>query len=654
MLSYNYRDFRRLFIVILAVGLFCLSVYANSPECEPNQPAQTENLTDGTSSADSDTNTVSEPQTVQYYNNKALKKHLMSLSEQYPDLVRVSSSPRFAGEAGIARSTDKHKIRLVEIGKGTEQERKTRPAMLLVAGIEGNDLAGTSIAVSWIDHLIEQYETDTKLLDTTTFYIIPRLNPDAVTTFFTKPKFETNLSNKPVDNDHDGLTDEDGPEDLNGDGLVTSMRISDPEGEYILDSSDDRLLVKADHLKGQAGAWRYLSEGIDNDHDELWNEDGPGGVNFNRNFPYNFKFFAPEAGLHQVSEAETRALADFIIEHKNIGIVLTYGASDNLLKTPKRVKPPEGRKPMTAIDEDDAGYYGAFGELYRKTLGLSKELADISNPGTFSDWMYFHRGRLSLAAKPWSPEVAVELSKTDEKKKKAKEKEAAEKDKASLEKKLREDEKEKDSQPKPEKADKKNEAAKPKDKKDKGNEKEREQLKWFDKHAPQAFVKWQAIEHPDFQDKLVEVGGYSPFALTNPPTGMLGQIAAKHNDFLTTVAQRLPRIGIRKTESLHLGQSVYEIKIQIENSGFLPTSLKHGQTTREVYPTQLTIALDDDLILSGTRITNLPVIQGSGGMTELRYIIRAPGKKEICFEVVSMLAGRIKGTIDLNGEQEGI
>ena len=75
---------------------------------------------------------------------------------------------------------------------------------------------------------------------------------------------------------------------------------------------------------------------------------------------------------------------------------------------------------MTAIDEDDAGYYKAFGELYRKTLGLKKELEGTSHPGTFSDWMYFHRGRLSLAAKSWSPEIAVELSKADEKKKETK------------------------------------------------------------------------------------------------------------------------------------------------------------------------------------------------------------------------------------------
>ncbi len=560
----------------------------------------------------------------EYHNNKSLARHLASLAEQNPGLVRFDN---------IARSTAKRRVWLVEVGKGAEQDRKTRPAMLVVAGIEGNDLVGPSIAVSWIKHLLEQYETDaeiTELLQTTTFYVVPRLNPDTAEHFFNELKFETSRSDKPVDDDHDGLMDEDGPEDLNGDGLITSMRIEDPEGEYILDPNDDRLLIKADPLKSEVGVWRYLTEGIDNDNDELWNEDGPGGVNFNRNFPYNFEFFAPDAGVHQVSEPETRALANFVIDHPNIGIILTYGAADNLLKTPKSAPPPPRRKPMTGIDEDDAGYYKAMGELYRKALGLDKELEDTFCPGTFSDWMYFHRGRLSLAAKPWSPAIAVELSKANEKKTQA------------------EDEKDSESELEDEKKDKDKSS---KDDKDKRNEKERQELKWFDEHAPQAFVKWQAIEHPDFPNQRVEVGGYSPFALTNPPVEMIEQIAAKHADFLTIVAQRLPRIGIRKFETHHLGQSVYEVKIQVENTGFLPTSLAHGQTTREIYPMRLIIELDNELFLSGTRTTNLQVLQGSGGMEELRYIIRSSDRKKIDFKVISMLAGQVSGTIDLTNAE---
>ncbi|MBC8470728.1 MAG: hypothetical protein H8D56_14745 [Planctomycetes bacterium] len=551
-----------------------------------------------------------------YYDYKSLRKHLVSLAKQDPNLVRVDS---------IAQSIDKRKVWVVEVGKGAEDNRKKRPSILVLAGIEGNDLTGSSIAVSWLEQLIKQFRTDhkiTELLETTTIYVIPRLNPDAAEHFFIEPKFETSANNKPVDADHDGLMDEDGPEDLNEDGLITWMRVEDKEGDYILDPVDKRLLLKADNLKGEVGAWRYLSEGIDNDHDEEWNEDGLGGVNFNRNFPYNYEFFASDAGVHQVSEAQTRALAEFVIEHPNIGIIITYGAADNLLKTPESAPDPDRRKPMISIDEKDLGYYKVMGEIYREAIGLNKELENTSCPGTFSDWMYFHRGRLSLASRPWSPSVAVEISKSAE-------------------------EEEKDEQEKTGDNDEKKKNADYKKDKDKRNENERKELKWFDEHAPRAFIKWQSIEHPDFPGRNVEIGGYAPYSLTNPPANMVEEVVGRHTDFLTTVIQRLPRIGIRRVETKHLGQGTYDIEIHVENTGFLPTSLAQGQTTREVYPTRLVMDLDDEHFLSGTRITTLPVIPGSGGMVEARYIIYAPNRKKIDFEIISMLAGQVEGTINL-------
>jgi hypothetical protein len=552
-----------------------------------------------------------------YYDYKSLGRRLASLTKQHPDLVRMDS---------IAQSMEKRKVWLVEVGRGAEEDLNNRPGVLAVAGIEGSDLLGSAIAVSWLEQLMKHSQTDDKiseLLKTTTIYVIPRLNPDAAEHFFTEPKLETKKNGKPVDDDHDGLVDEDPPEDLNRDGLITWMRVEDSEGEYILDHLDDRLLLKADPLKGEVGAWRYLTEGIDNDHDESWNEDGPGGVNFNRNFPFNYEFFAPDSGVHQVSEAQTRALAEFVIEHPNIGIVITYGAADNLLKTPPGQPAPGRRKPLTAIDEKDLGYYRVMGELYRKTTGLSKELKAESCPGTFGDWMYFHRGRLSLACRPWSPHIALELAESSEKNEKDKQRKEAESE-------------DKDK-PVPNKKDR-----------DKRNETQRKQLKWFDKHAPHAFVQWQPIEHPDFPEQKVQVGGYAPFSLTNPPESILEDVVGRHIYFLTEVADRLPRIAVRKIETQYLGQQTYDIRIQVENTGFLPTSLAHGQTTRQVHPTRLVMKLDDRYFLSGARTVTLPAISGSGGVVEKRYVIYAPGLEKVDFEVISMLAGRIEGTVNLN------
>jgi len=575
-------------------------------------------------------------QGAEYYNDKSLGERLAWLGGQDPNLIRVRE---------LAESREKRKVWLVDVGIGTEQDRNTRPAMLVVAGIEGNDLVGPFTAVAWIEALLKQSREDpakTPFHKTATIYIVPCLNPDAKERFFAPPKIETSTNGTPFDDDHDGLTDEDGGEDLNGDGLVTMMRIEDKEGQYTLDPNDPRLLLKADPVKGETPAWRLLPEGIDNDHDKRWNEDGPGGTDFNRNFPYNYKYFAADAGIHPVCEAQTRALADFVVAHPNIGIVLTYGAADNLRKTPKAGASAGRGKPMETVDEKDVGYYESLGKMYRARLGLDKELDGASELGTFSDWMYFHRGRLSLAARPWDAALAVALSKP----KKAKDKES--RDAKAVEPNdpdatKADAETAEPNDPNAAKADAK--AAKKEG--DKRNEEEREQLKWFDEHAPDAFVAWQAIKHPDFPGRRVEVGGYRPFARTNPPAAMLADIAGKHGDFLTELAQRLPRIAVARTECHLLADSLYEIEILVTNTGFLPTALAHGETSREVYPTRVVLELEPQCFLAGAKTTVLPPIAGSGGTAKARYTVRVPDRKEVRFQVISMLAGRVEGTIEL-------
>ena len=450
--------------------------------------------------------TWSAAQAATYSTQEDLTKRLTALQKTEPDVVRLQV---------LATSLEGRKIWLVELGAGNEQERKNRPAMLTVGGIEGNDLVGSALVLSWLEDLIDRYPDDphvASLLETTTIYAVCRLNPDAAEHYFISPRQETLVNSQSHDDDHDALIDEDGGEDLNGDGLITMMRVEDKEGTYVLDSQDERLVLEADPLKSEVGRWRYLTEGIDNDHDDLWNEDGPGGVNFNRNFPFDYAFFAPDAGVHPVCTTPTRALADFIVRHPNIGIVMTYGAADNLLKTPKDAKAPARRSPLTAIDTEDISTYRALGEFYRETLGLDKELEGASLVGTFSDWMYFHRGRLSLAARPWSPELAMALSKEEKGEDEEKDKDA-------------EEEKEKPRKGKDE---------------DKRGKDEREQLAWFDTHALEAFRPWQTIDHPDFPGQRVEVGGYAPFALTNPPESTLDDLAVAQGRFLTELAGRPP------------------------------------------------------------------------------------------------------------------
>jgi hypothetical protein len=179
----------------------------------------------------------------EYYSSKSLSQQLAGLAQKDPDLIRVRE---------LAPSRDKRAVWLVEVGVGSEEDRSTRPALLVVAGLEGNDLVGPFTAASWVQRLMKQYREDpptAEFLKKTTIYVVPCLNPDAIERFFLHPQIELSGNNVPRDDDHDGLVDEDPCEDLNGDGLITMMRVEDKEGEYILDPNEKRLLLKADPLR---------------------------------------------------------------------------------------------------------------------------------------------------------------------------------------------------------------------------------------------------------------------------------------------------------------------------------------------------------------------------------------------------------------------
>ena len=74
-----------------------------------------------------------------------------------------------------------------------------------------------------IDALVAEYLT--KLLDNYSFYYLLSQNPDGRDHWFTdvNNSSSSRSNRRPVDNDKDGLVDEDQPEDLDGDGSITQM-----------------------------------------------------------------------------------------------------------------------------------------------------------------------------------------------------------------------------------------------------------------------------------------------------------------------------------------------------------------------------------------------------------------------------------------------
>jgi hypothetical protein len=252
---------------------------------------------------------------------------LQGLAKANPQLVKLES---------IGKTRQGRDLWALQIAGPGGLPAGERPALLIAANFDGDHLIGSELALFAADYLVKNAakpEVKSRL-DAFTFYILPRMNPDAAEFMWAPVKSARRANVTPYDDDNDGLTDEDGSDDLNKDGLITVMRVKEPGGVYIADPDDKRAMRRADPKKGERGEYALYWEGIDNDGDGFINEDGPGGVNINRNFMHEYPYYKPEAGRYMVSEAETKAMLAWLVKHRNLAAVLAFGENDNLITAP--------------------------------------------------------------------------------------------------------------------------------------------------------------------------------------------------------------------------------------------------------------------------------------------------------------------------------
>jgi len=310
----------------------------------------------------------------------------------------------------IGQSANGTPIQCVQIAKGGNVPIENRSAVLVVAGIDGDQLLGIEVATDLIDELLSMDSEQTKeLLETHRLYIIPLVNPDVVSLYFEDVKDNRRKNLRPTDNDHDGECDEDGGEDLNGDGVITMMRVPDVEkATHLADPEEPRLQIKPDSFEGQIASFKLYSEGIDNDGDGKYNEDGLGGVDLNKNFMHGYQFHGETAGSWQLSENESKALADFVLSHQEIAAILVYGQHDTLSKAMKE----NGRNQAGAPKNLDAGDV----ELYKRISERFNEITSLNNTeqpnwdGSFVAWSYAQYGVPAFSTPLWS---RPDLSKKD-------------------------------------------------------------------------------------------------------------------------------------------------------------------------------------------------------------------------------------------------
>ncbi|OVE80474.1 hypothetical protein BVY01_00260, partial [bacterium I07] len=264
---------------------------------------------------------VSDASFDKYHDLKDVNVSLSSIQRQNPNISRVHR---------LAVSSGEFDVNLLEIGPEINQTEKQVPAVLVVANMEGHVPISTEAAL-YLAKLVSEKPDVRKDL---TWYILPCGNPDAARRYYLKPLYVDTRNAKPYNDDMDENIDEDGFEDINNDGLITQMRVKDPGGEWLPAKSDSRLMKKADPAKGEKGVYKIYTEGIDNDGDGLYNEDGPGGVNIGTNFPQFHEPFTPTSGIWPGSEAESYQLMKFVFDHPEIAMTVTFGFTNWCVAAP--------------------------------------------------------------------------------------------------------------------------------------------------------------------------------------------------------------------------------------------------------------------------------------------------------------------------------
>ncbi len=270
-----------------------------------------------------------------------------------------------------------------------------KPAQWIGAATHGNEYTGTEVSLYIIDKLVSAYGNNdeiTQLIDDNVFYICPIVNPDGVYNSVEKgipQRYNSALK----DDDKDGKVNEDGPDDLNGDGYYTQFRYKNPKGNYIMDEVDPRLMIRLRRgQKSDKEKWTVIREDFDNDKDGKRGEDGETGIDLNRNFPE--KWFKDDGmqggqGDYPVSEPETRALAEFFTNHTNIYMAQFYHTSGGFT-----IRPCGTQSPASMHKNDVAVYDMVMGKKYLEIIG-----EEIPKAYLYPDSIKFYKEELKKTSK---------------------------------------------------------------------------------------------------------------------------------------------------------------------------------------------------------------------------------------------------------------
>jgi murein tripeptide amidase MpaA len=454
---------------------------------------------------------------------------LTELLKQYAGVY-----PRLASLTSAGKSYEGRDIWVLTVTNSETGPADKKPAMYIDGNIHAGEVTGCNVCLYTVDYLLSNYGSDeqvTALLDTTTFYILPRVQPDGAEKYLTTPyTLRSSVRHWPTEEEDHGLYEE----DVDGNGLILQMRVADPNGEWKISEKDPRLMIKREPHDLNGTFYRLYVEGMLRDPrpEPVKFATPPYGIDQNRNWPANWSPWQKGGGAYPLSEPETASVAKFIDEHPNISIVQNYHTTGGVIL---RAPCAEGDN---SIPKADLEIYKAMGTIGEQLTGypctpvydafpLTDDQGRRATSGGFIEWTYGHKGILSFATELWDIKSRAGIERPADDTMRVV-KEETEEDGLKL-------------------------------------------LEWNDRElGERGFVPWKPFDHPQLGE--VEIGGWnSKEVRQNAPPEFLEDECERNLQFSLSQAAMLPRLGFKTVESEALGNDLHIIRVTLENGGFLPT-----------------------------------------------------------------------------------
>jgi len=547
-----------------------------------------------------------------YYTYEQVVEALKVLNKAYPSLTTLEE---------VGRSEENRIIYALTINNPKTGDPLSKPGIYADGNIHGNEIQAGEVCLYLANRLLTNYgklDDITQVVDRNVFYIIPVVNVDGRVHFFNDANTpSTNRGLRiPVDDDRDGLFDEDPPDDLDGDGNITSMRKRDPHGRLKTDPEEPRLMIPV--KPGDQGEWINLGqEGFDNDGDGLVNEDAEGYVDGNRNWGYNWAppYVQNGSGLYPFSGTGIRAIAEWMLKRPNIIMVFAFHNSGGMYLRGPSVK-AAGELPA-----GDIAVYDHLGKNIEKIVPGYKYLISwkdlYATYGDFTDFTNNLIGSYSFVGELY--QVGTEtfdgtfIEQTDRSLVMA----------------------------------------------GGSNERERERLK-FNDHLAQGelFKEWTPFKHPEYGD--IEIGGWVKISTRLPHPFMLQDLVHRNASTVIYTAQNTPDVSLEIYEVTRLEGGLYRIRVRLHNRNAMP-SVTYMTVKNKLYPLDIvTVKGSGAKVVSGGKLVSQypekieykefkPEVQfcqvPGSGKVEFQFLISGKGSLEVNYE--SKKAGKRRSEVIL-------